>query len=334
MTQTLRKCAKIGFIGFLGASSVSAIAIFMGEPRFYSKVLMPLSQNLIEAEKAHKLAIWAGKHNLLFAPKIDKIDERILTTKVFDMTFKNPIGLAAGFDKDAEAVEGLANIGFGFIEVGSVTPRPQPGNPKPRVFRLKEDEAVINRYGFNSEGHEAARINISNSKKTDAILGINLGKNKTSQDAVDDYVQGVKTLGPLADYLVINVSSPNTPGLRKLQGKQELEVLISQAIEARNQYLIDRKPPILVKIAPDLAPQDKIDIADLIMNNPKCKIDGLIISNTTISRPNSLKSSVKNETGGLSGKPLKNLSTQTISDMYKLTQGNYELYKFLKVTMT
>jgi len=321
--QKLRQFAKLGL---LGTASFSVIAFYRGEPKFYSNVIMPLSQRLIDAENAHKLAIWAGRHNLLFSKRIKVEDDQILATKVFNMSFKNPIGLAAGFDKDAEAINGLAKVGFGFVEVGSITPKPQPGNPQPRVFRLKEDSAVINRYGFNSGGHEAACTNLALAtattaeKKTEVILGINLGKNKTSEDAVGDYVQGVKVLGPFADYLVINVSSPNTPGLRKLQGKKELEAVISKTIEARNQSLPDKKP-ILLKIAPDLNEQDKIDICDVILNNPKCQIDGLIVSNTTVSRPDSLKSALKSETGGLSGKPLKSLATQTITDMFRLTKG-------------
>lgn len=235
------------------------------------------------------------------------------------MDFKNPIGLAAGFDKDAEAINGLRKVGFGFIEVGSITPLPQPGNPQPRVFRLKEDEAVINRYGFNSKGHQAAYDNLKEIHKNEVVVGINLGKNKTSPDAVQDYVQGVKVLGPFADYLVINVSSPNTPGLRNLQGKQHLQHLISQVLSARNQFA--KGVPVLLKIAPDLSHQDKVDIAELVSQNRQCLVDGLIVSNTTISRPDSLKSLDKNETGGLSGKPLKSLATQTIKDMYRLTEG-------------
>ena len=201
--------------------------------------------------------------------------------------------MAAGFDKDAEAFNGLGNIGFGFVEVGSVTPKPQPGNPKPRVFRLKEDQAVINRYGFNSQGHAVVKENLKNNCENNQqfILGINLGKNKTSEDAALDYVKGVKELGTFADYLVINVSryvpkkknyqncfcqnkiffssffSPNTPGLRNLQAKEALETLICQVLEARNSLPVWK--PVLLKIAPDLEQIDKEDIAAVIMENPK-----------------------------------------------------------------
>lgn len=304
-------------MGSLGAVSFSAIAFYKGEPSFYSNLFMPVSQRLLDAESAHKLAIWAASRKLLFAPKISQHDEDILASKTLGMTFKNPIGLAAGFDKDAEAFDGLANLGFGFIEVGSVTPKPQPGNPQPRVFRLPEDQAVINRYGFNSKGHLAVKTNVEN-RSSKIVLGINLGKNKTSENATSDYVEGVRTLGPFADYLVINVSSPNTPGLRSLQGKKELEVLTSKVIEARNRELKDRRPPVLLKIAPDLEEQDKIDIASVALKN---KVDGLIVSNTTISRPDSLKSSNKSESGGLSGGPVKEVSTLAIRDMYRLTKG-------------
>ncbi|XP_041339675.1 dihydroorotate dehydrogenase (quinone), mitochondrial isoform X2 [Pyrgilauda ruficollis] len=207
--------------------------------------------------------------------------------RVLGQRFRNPLGLAAGFDKQCEAVDGLYKMGFGFVEVGTVTPKPQEGNPKPRVFRLAEDEAVINRYGFNSHGHVAVerRLRARQEKQIRLTgagmpLGVNLGKNKSSTDAAADYVAGVRTLGPLADYLVVNVSSPNTPGLRDLQGKAELRDLLS-----------------------------------------KLGVDGLIVSNTTVSRPSSLRSRQRTEPGGLSGKPLRELSTQTIREMYALTQG-------------
>lgn len=171
---------------------------------------MPISQKCFDAETAHHATLLAAKYGLLFAPRISTNDNGILSTQVFGLSFRNPIGLAAGLDKDAEAPEGLASqIGFGFIEVGSVTPQAQPGNPKPRVFRLVQDQAVINRYGFNSKGHEHAKLQLQrlDSKGSrNFVLGVNLGKNKTTKDAAADYVEGVKTLGPFADYLVVNVS--------------------------------------------------------------------------------------------------------------------------------
>uniref|UniRef100_A0A8C3LZ35 Dihydroorotate dehydrogenase (quinone), mitochondrial n=1 Tax=Chrysolophus pictus TaxID=9089 RepID=A0A8C3LZ35_CHRPC len=228
-------------------------------------------------------------------------------------------------DKHGEAVDGLYRMGFGFVEVGTVTPEPQEGNPKPRVFRLVEDEAVINRYGFNSHGHAAVerrlRARQEAQLKLTAVgmpLGVNLGKNKSSTDAAADYVAGVQTLGPLADYLVVNVSSPNTPGLRDLQGKAELRDLLTKVLAERDMLSCERKPAVLVKIAPDLTEQDKQDIAGVVC---EVGVDGLIVSNTTISRPSGLQSTQRLESGGLSGKPLRELSTQTVREMYALTQG-------------
>lgn len=230
--------------------------------------------------------------------------------------------MAAGFDKQGEAVEGLKKIGFGFVEIGSVTPEPQPGNPLPRVFRLVKDEAIINRYGFNSEGHNAVfrRLkSLRDSGSFDGILGINLGKNKTSASAKEDYKQGVIVFGPIADYLVINISSPNTPGLRDLQGKKDLEALLETVIETRNNLHVNNKVPILLKLAPDLTQQDVEDIASVV-NKKKCRVDGLIISNTTIARDNLKEASlVTSEVGGLSGVPLREKSTALIAKMYNET---------------
>ncbi|NXS13917.1 PYRD dehydrogenase, partial [Neodrepanis coruscans] len=191
--------------------------------------------------------------------------------RVLGQRFRNPLGLAAGFDKQGEAVDGLYKMGFGFVEVGTVTPKPQEGNPKPRVFRLAEDQAVINRYGFNSHGHVAVERRLRARQEVQIRLtgegmplGINLGKNKSSIDAAADYVAGVQTLGPLADYLVVNVSSPNTPGLRDLQGKAELKDLLSKVLSERDLLPCKHKPAVLVKIAPDLTAQDKQDIASVV----------------------------------------------------------------------
>ncbi|VEN52024.1 unnamed protein product [Callosobruchus maculatus] len=244
--------------------------------------------------------------------------------KVFGKEFSNPIGIAAGFDKDGKAILGLKDIGFGFVEVGSVTPEAQPGNEKPRVFRLNDDLAVINRYGFNSEGHNAVLQRISNVrgvKEEIPIIGVNLGKNKTSADATKDYVEGIQKFGPLSDYLVINISSPNTPNLRDLQHKENLSKLLRALIEARDNLPISQKPPLLLKLAPDLSPQERRDIA-AILKQKECRVDGLIVCNTTVSRPETLKNvKNKNEIGGLSGPPLKDLSTEMIRDMSRLTDG-------------
>ncbi|NXX74447.1 PYRD dehydrogenase, partial [Urocolius indicus] len=245
--------------------------------------------------------------------------------RVLGQRFRNPVGLAAGFDKQGQAVDGLYEMGFGFVEIGTVTPEPQEGNPRPRVFRLAEDEAVINRYGFNSHGHVAVERRLRARQETQLRLtgagmplGVNLGKNKSSADAADDYVAGVRVLGPLADYLVVNVSSPNTPGLRDLQGKAKLQDLLTKVLAERDALPCERRPAVLVKISPDLSTQDKQDIASVVC---ELGVDGLIVSNTTVSRPSSLRSPQRTEPGGLSGKPLRELSTQTIREMYSLTRG-------------
>ncbi|CAM9717479.1 unnamed protein product, partial [Choristocarpus tenellus] len=253
-------------------------------------------------------------------------DDPILATSVMGMSLDNPIGLAAGFDKHAEAVDGLIETGFGFVEIGSVTPEPQLGNPKPRMFRLSEDEGVINRCGFNSHGLAAVRKRLSEravnpSPLRKGLLGVNVGKNKLSEDAAADYCRGIRTLGCYGDYLVVNVSSPNTPGLRALQRRGAIKDIIQKAMEARDEVVESTagKPlPLLVKIAPDLSEEEKADIATVAMET---KVDGLIVSNTTISRPESLQSQHAKEGGGLSGAPLKDLSTQTVHDVYRLTKG-------------
>lgn len=209
---------------------------------------------------------------------------------------------------------------FGRTILGSVTPNPQPGNPKPRVFRLIDDNAVINRYGFNSDGHEIVWNRLKNLRDDlnfTGIIGVNLGKNKTSQDPIKDYVDGIKKFSDVADYLVINISSPNTIGLRNLQDKDNLSKLLINLNKVR-QTMVHR-PPLLLKLAPDLTNSERQDIADVIRQD-KSKVDGLILSNTTISREN-LSDANKNETGGLSGAPLNDLSTKMIADMYKRTQG-------------
>lgn len=237
------------------------------------------------------------------------------------MQLDNCVGLAAGFDKNAEGINGLHKAGFGFVEVGSVTPHEQPGNPKPRVFRLVEDDAVINRYGFNSEGHEAVwkRIRQVRHSNFKGVIGVNLGKNKSSEDPVQDYVTGIKIFGPQSDYLVINVSSPNTPGLRSMQNKETLRELLTAVMKARNLTIEDHQRPVLIKIAPDLSLAELSDVVE-VLKDKKCKVDGLIVSNTTIQRDD-LQSKHNGEVGGLSGKPLKDMSTQMIANVYQMTNG-------------
>lgn len=235
----------------------------------------------------------------------------------------NPVGIAAGFDKHAEAVEGLSKVGFGFVEVGTVTPNPQTGNPKPRVFRLPEDGAIINRYGFNSEGYEVVYDRLYKARERDhfsGIFGVNLGKNKDSSTPEQDYVEGIKLFSELADYLVINVSSPNTPGLRDLQNKEELEKLLETIMTERNRLPFNQRRPIFLKLAPDISLQGVIDVATVVMMD-KCRVDGLIISNTTLDRNKLQNKTNAKEVGGLSGPPLRLKSTHLIAKLYHLTNG-------------
>uniref|UniRef100_I3J4H4 Dihydroorotate dehydrogenase (quinone), mitochondrial n=1 Tax=Oreochromis niloticus TaxID=8128 RepID=I3J4H4_ORENI len=294
-----------------------------GDERFYANLLMPLLQRIVGPETAHVLAV--KMIGLGLVPLNRYQDPASLEVSVLGLRFKNPIGIAAGFDKHGEAVDGLYKLGFGFVEVGTVTPKPQEGNPKPRVFRLTADNAIINRYGFNSCGLAEVHMRLKAREETQQgrskaglPLGINLGKNKLSRDAGADYLEGVKVLGPLADYLVVNVSSPNTPGLRDLQGKAELRQLLHTVLKERDALQEERKPPVLVKIAPDLTAQDKQDIADVVT---ELGVDGLMVSNTTVSRPETLQDPSKSEVGGLSGEPLRDLSTRTVREMYNLTKG-------------
>jgi dihydroorotate dehydrogenase len=232
------------------------------------------------------------------------------------MGFPNPIGLAAGFDKDGEVYRQTLKLGFGFVELGSVTPRPQPGNPKPRLFRLTQDRAVINRMGFNNRGIAAMAARLETRNTAQGIVGVNLGKNKDQADAAADYAAGTRRLGPLADYLVINVSSPNTPGLRALQSRDSLAALIAAVVAVRNG--LARRPPLLLKIAPDLIDADRQDIATVALGSG---LDGLIVSNTTIARPAGLDPRFAQETGGLSGRPLREPATEILRDIYRRTGG-------------
>ncbi|XP_013772243.1 dihydroorotate dehydrogenase (quinone), mitochondrial-like [Limulus polyphemus] len=300
----------------------TGIAICSGNEKFYKHWVIPVAHRLFEPENAHRLALTAGRCGVPFKERIES--SPLLKTTVWGLHFKNPIGLAAGYDKDGEVVSTMLNAGFGFVEVGSITPHPQPGNPKPRIFRLVEDKAIINHCGFNSQGHMKVVNRLSkyfnqNKEQTTGIVGVNLGQNKTSKYPVEDYVKGVQVFGDVANFLVVNVSSPNTPGLRDLQHTKNLEELIDAVLAARNN-LPHNKPPILVKISPDLSEKEKQDIALVVCRKGK-EIDGLVISNTTISYPMGLTSSLKKESGGLSGKPLKDLATVTVAEMYRLTQG-------------
>ncbi len=260
-----------------------------------------------DAETAHHLTIRMLKKG--WGPKVSLETPR-LAMKVAGLSFPNVLGLAAGFDKNAEAADAALDLGFGFVEVGAVTPRPQPGNPRPRVFRLRADAGVINRYGFNNEGLEAVAARLK-ARTRKGIVGVNLGANKDSEDRAGDYVTGVRALAGLVDFFTVNISSPNTPGLRALQGKSTLEELMRRVQTARDEAAPET--PVFLKIAPDLADEDKADIADAAR---AMKLDALIVSNTTIARAPNLRSANASEAGGLSGKPLFAMSTALLKEFY------------------
>ena len=285
--------------------------------RALSSLARPLLGQL-DPEFAHTLTIKALRTIGTALPPAT--DDPRLRVKAFGLEFPNPVGLAAGFDKNAEVTEAMLGFGFGFVEAGTVTPRPQEGNPKPRIFRLTEDRAVINRLGFNNQGIEAARKRLAALRNRPGIRGINIGANKDATDRVADYVKGLTELGPLASYVTVNISSPNTPGLRGLQNKAELATLLTALAETREK--LARRVPLLLKIAPDLDEQARADIAEVVLAKG---IDGLIVSNTTIARPPSLKSGRKQEAGGLSGAPLFSPSTEILRDMRRLTEGRITL---------
>jgi dihydroorotate dehydrogenase len=269
---------------------------------------------LLPAEAAHRVSVSALKLSKLFHLSSPADDPR-LGVRVLGLEFSNPIGVAAGFDKDAEVPDSLLRLGFGFAECGTVTPRPQAGNPRPRVFRLAKDRAVINRLGFNNHGMEAAARRLA-SRREHGVVGINIGANANAEDRIADYVSAFTRLAPSASYVAINVSSPNTPGLRGLQNRDELERLLGQLVGARAKAQI--KAPLLLKISPDL---DQTAMDDIAAVTARSGIEGLIISNTTVSRPPELKGKFRSEIGGLSGKPLFALSTAVLKAM-RLRVGN------------
>ncbi len=280
---------------------------------------LPLMR-LLPPEAAHRASLRALGAGL--APRTPATDPADLAVRLWRRNLPNPVGLAAGFDKDAEVVDAMLGFGFGLVEVGTITPRPQAGNPKPRVFRLSEDRAVINRLGFNSNGLEAAARRLAQRRGKGGIVGANIGKNRDTQDDVGDYVEGVRVLAPLADYLTINISSPNTPGLRNLQRKSAVTRLIGQLMEARGRAAPRNPPPLLVKIAPDLTADERSDLAEAALSSG---IDGLIVANTTVARPATLASRFAHEPGGLSGAPLFAPSTALLAEMYRLTSGKIPL---------
>lgn len=270
----------------------------------------------LDAETAHRLAIGALRAGLVPADRSG--DAPVLAATVWGRPFPNPIGLAAGFDKNAEAPDAMLRAGFGFVEVGTVTPRPQAGNPRPRLFRLAPDHAVINRMGFPGEGLDAVLRRLKARARV-GLLGINVGANKDSADRAADYAACVTAVVPWADYLVCNVSSPNTPGLRDLHGRVELLHLLRGAMDARGSRT---DVPLLVKVAPDLSPGDIEDVVDAAL---EAGIDGMIVGNTTVSRPSALRSPRRSESGGLSGAPLMELSTNVLRTAARAVRGRMTL---------
>ena len=266
-------------------------------------------------EMAHRAAILGLKLAPLRPPPAP---DPSLGVSVLGLAFPNPLGLAAGFDKNAEVPGAMLRLGFGFVEVGTLTPRPQAGNARPRLFRLAEDGAVINRFGFNNEGYDRARARLA--RRPAGLVGVNVGANKDAADRIADYALGVKTFAAVADYLTINVSSPNTPGLRELQRGEALDALVARAVEARDESAPRR--PLLVKIAPDLDDRALDDIVAIALAR---KIDGLIVSNTTTARPPTLRSPHRDEAGGLSGRPLFQPSTRLLARAYLALGGSVAL---------
>lgn len=271
---------------------------------------------LIEPERAHRLTILALKLGL--APRRDFApDPASLSVDLWGLHFPNPLGIAAGFDKNGEVPDAMLTLGLGFAEVGTTTPRAQPGNPRPRVFRFEEERAVINRLGFNNEGHAALKRRLEARRGRPGIVGVNIGANKDAADRIADYEAGIAAFEGLASYFTVNISSPNTPGLRALQGKAELEILVARVMAARKG-----RTPILLKIAPDLTEAELADIAEVALEK---RLDGLIVSNTTIGREGLISASKATENGGLSGRPLFALSTGVLKTVYRLTGGKIPL---------
>lgn len=265
----------------------------------------------LEPETAHRLTI----ATLKAAPALPAAPPGPLAVTVGGLHFPNPLGLAAGFDKDAEVPDAVLGLGFGFVEVGSITPQPQAGNPRPRLFRLVEDRAVINRMGFNNGGAAAAVDRLAARQGRPGIVGVNIGANKDSADRIFDYATMARAMAPLATYLAVNVSSPNTPGLRALQDEGALRELLEAVTTARDERSAAHRPPIFLKVAPDLASRDIDAIARIAIET---KLGALIVGNTTVSRP-PLRSRHASESGGLSGAPLHELALQRLRDLRDAT---------------
>jgi dihydroorotate dehydrogenase len=274
-----------------------------------------------DPEDAHRLAIQGLR---LLPPARLRPDDDKLAVRAFGLNFPNPIGMAAGFDKNADVPDALLRLGFGFVEVGTVTPKPQGGNPRPRIFRLERDEAVINRLGFNSDGAETALRRLAGRAHFGGIVGVNVGANKDSADRTADYVKLIETFAPVASYFTVNVSSPNTPGLRNLQQAQALDDLLARVIDARERVKRNAgDSPILLKIAPDLSLAELDDVVQVARAR---RVDGMIVANTTLARPSTLREQARaREAGGLSGRPLFRLSTRMVAETYVRVEGAFPL---------
>jgi dihydroorotate dehydrogenase len=274
-----------------------------------------------DPEDAHRVAIQGLR---LLPPVKPRPDDHKLAVRAFGLNFPNPIGMAAGFDKSAEVPDALLRLGFGFVEIGTVTPKPQGGNPRPRLFRLERDEAVINRMGFNNDGAEAALRRLAARAHHGGIVGVNVGANKDSPDRVADYVKLIETFAPVASYFTVNVSSPNTPGLRNLQQSAALDNLLAKVIDARERVRRNAgDSPVLLKIAPDLSLTELDDVVHVARSRG---VDGMIVANTTLARPSSLREQARaKEPGGLSGRPLFRLSTRMVAETYVRVEGAFPL---------
>ena len=285
--------------------------------KYFYKFLIKLVQ-LLDPEKAHFIALFYLKFNNFNRKCIQK-DFKKLNTSFCNINIKNPIGLAAGFDKNGEAINGLLNLNMGFVEIGAVTPKPQYGNKKPRIFRLKKDYAIINRLGFNNLGMKIIKKNINRNFK-DGIIGINVGANKNSKDKISDFIDVISCFSNDVNYFTINISSPNTFGLRKLQNKRNLNELLYRICSEKK--LINIKKPILIKISPDLE-NDELEI--IVESCQKYKIDGIVATNTSVHRNSNLKNNSSKENGGLSGKPLFYRSNLVLAKLYYLSNGKIPL---------
>jgi dihydroorotate dehydrogenase len=288
--------------------------------RAFDALSLPLLR-WFDPEDAHRMAIQGLR---LLPPMRPRPDDPKLAVRAFGLNFPNPIGMAAGFDKSAEAPDALLRLGFGFVEIGSVTPKPQAGNPRPRLFRLERDEAVVNRMGFNNDGAEAVLRRLAARAHLGGIVGVNVGANKDADDRVADYVRLIETFAPVASYFTVNVSSPNTPGLRNLQQAAALDDLLAKVIDARERVRQNAgDSPVLLKIAPDLSLSELDDVVHIARSR---RVDGMIVANTTLARPSTLREAARaREQGGLSGRPLLRLSTRMVAETYVRAEGAFPL---------